>query len=65
MSASDECLRWVTPGLEVRIVDGPFKGFEGTVDEVTEVSGLIGVLIEIFGRETRVEVPRSGLVKAT
>lgn len=40
----------------VRIVDGPFKGFEGKVSVVDESRGKIKVLVNMFGRETPVEL---------
>lgn len=40
----------------VNIVDGPFKNFEGKVDEVDTEKGKIKVLVSIFGRETPVEL---------
>ncbi len=40
----------------VRIVDGPFKNFDGKVDEVDEERGKVKVLVNIFGRETPVEL---------
>ncbi|HPV70373.1 MAG TPA: transcription termination/antitermination protein NusG [Candidatus Magasanikbacteria bacterium] len=40
----------------VRIVDGPFKNFEGKVAEVNEERGKIKVLVSMFGRETPVEL---------
>lgn len=40
----------------VRIVDGPFKNFEGKVSEVDENKGKIKVLVNMFGRETPVEL---------
>ena len=40
----------------VRIIDGPFKGYEGKVSEIDEAKGKIKVLISIFGRETPVEL---------
>lgn len=40
----------------VRIMDGPFKGYEGKVSEIDEAKGKIKVLISIFGRETPVEL---------
>lgn len=40
----------------VRINDGPFKDFEGTVNEVDEKRGKIKVLISMFSRETPVEI---------
>ena len=40
----------------VKIIDGPFKNFEGKVDEVDTEKGKIKVLVSIFGRETPVEL---------
>jgi transcriptional antiterminator NusG len=40
----------------VRIVDGPFKDFEGKVSEVDEARGKVKVLVSMFGRETPVEL---------
>lgn len=40
----------------LRVMDGPFKGYEGKVSEIDEAKGKIKVLISIFGRETPVEL---------
>ena len=40
----------------VTIVDGPFKELEGKVGEVDEASGKVKVLVNMFGRETPVEL---------
>ena len=40
----------------VMIVDGPFKELEGKVGEVDEASGKVKVLVNMFGRETPVEL---------
>ena len=40
----------------VRITDGPFKNFEGKVSEIDESRGKIKVLVNMFGRETPVEL---------
>lgn len=45
-----------TLGEAVRIVDGPFSEFLGTVDEINEEKGKVRVLVSIFGRETPVEL---------
>jgi transcriptional antiterminator NusG len=44
------------PGDRVKIKEGPFESFEGTVDTVDEASGRVSVLIEIFGRSTPAEL---------
>jgi len=46
----------VKAGDAVKITDGPFKDFDGKVDEVDEAKGKIKVLVSIFGRETPVEL---------
>lgn len=40
----------------VKIVDGPFKNFEGKVSSVDESRGKLKVLVSMFGRETPVEL---------
>lgn len=40
----------------VNIIDGPFKGFDGMVSEIDENKGKIKVLVNMFGRETPVEL---------
>ena len=40
----------------VKIVDGPFKNFEGKVSAVDDARGKIKVLVNMFGRETPVEL---------
>ncbi|MBI5613587.1 transcription termination/antitermination factor NusG [Candidatus Gottesmanbacteria bacterium] len=43
-------------GEAVKIVDGPFADFLGSVDSIDEEKGKIKVLVSIFGRETPVEL---------
>ncbi|MFH1347736.1 MAG: transcription termination/antitermination protein NusG [Candidatus Margulisiibacteriota bacterium] len=43
-------------GEGVRIISGPFRGYTGTVDEVNAEKGKLKILINIFGRDTPVEV---------
>jgi len=40
----------------VRVVDGPFKDYEGKVSDIDEARGKVKVLVSIFGRETPVEL---------
>ena len=43
-------------GEAVRIIDGPFKDFEGKVGEIDEERGKVKVYVSMFGRETPVEI---------
>jgi transcription termination/antitermination protein NusG len=43
-------------GEQVRIIDGPFAEFSGTVQEIDEDKGKAKVLVSFFNRETPVEV---------
>ena len=43
-------------GATVKINDGPFKGFEGKVSEIDKERGKIKVLVNMFGRDTPVEL---------
>ena len=44
------------PGDNIKIVEGAFKNFDGTVDEVLGDKGLLRVVVTIFGRPTPVEL---------
>jgi transcriptional antiterminator NusG len=46
----------ITVNTPVKIVDGPFKNFEGKVSEVDMARGKVKVLVSMFGRETPVEL---------
>ncbi len=43
-------------GMAVKIGDGPFKGFEGKVNEIDGSRGKVKVLVSMFGRETPLEL---------
>ncbi len=44
------------PGQSVRVTDGPFIDFVGTVDEINTAKGKVKVLPSLFGRDTPVEL---------
>jgi transcriptional antiterminator NusG len=46
----------VKKGESIKIVDGPFKNFDGEVQEIDESKGKVKVLVMVFGRETPVEL---------
>lgn len=43
-------------GEVVNITDGPFKGFDGSISEIDAAKGKLKVLVNMFGRETPVEL---------
>lgn len=43
-------------GEVVNITDGPFKGFDGSINEIDATKGKLKVLVNMFGRETPVEL---------
>ncbi len=43
-------------GEAVKITDGPFAGFLGTVDNIDKEKGKLRVMVSVFGRETPVEL---------
>jgi transcriptional antiterminator NusG len=43
-------------GEEVKVVDGPFKDFVGSIKEVNEEKKKLKIITKVFGRETEVEL---------
>ncbi len=54
-AAPREQVRFIK-GDNVRIIDGPFLGFNGLIDEVDADHNRVKVLVSIFGRSTPVEL---------
>ncbi len=46
----------LSEGEVISIIDGPFKGFDGTVSEIDEIKGKVKVMVSMFGRDTPVEL---------
>ncbi|MFA6096641.1 MAG: transcription termination/antitermination protein NusG [Candidatus Paceibacterota bacterium] len=46
----------VSQGDIVKVIDGPFKDFDGKVDAIDEEKGKVKVLVQMFGRETPLEL---------
>lgn len=51
-------------GEQVTIKEGPFEGYEGTVDELLPEKGKVRVLVTIFGRQAPIEIEEWLLGKA-
>lgn len=50
-------------GDEIKVVDGPFNNFQGTVEEVKEDKEKLRVLITVFGRPTPIELDFVQVIK--
>ena len=54
----------IEKGTKVKIVDGPFAGMFGTIDEIDKDTQALTVIIDLFGQETSVEVELNQIEKA-
>jgi len=50
-------------GESVKITDGPFSGFSGTVEEILEDRSKVKVVVVIFGRKTLLELTFTQVTK--
>ncbi len=45
-----------TVGETIKVIDGPFNGFNGTIENVNEEKRKLEVMVKIFGRKTPLEL---------
>jgi len=45
-----------TIGETIKVIDGPFNGFDGTVEKINEDKRKLEVMVKIFGRKTPLEL---------
>ena len=45
-----------TTGQNVKVIDGPFNGFDGTIEKINEEKIKLEVMVKIFGRKTPLEL---------
>jgi len=45
-----------TVGETIKVIDGPFNGFNGTIENINEEKRKIEVMVKIFGRKTPLEL---------
>jgi transcriptional antiterminator NusG len=43
-------------GENVKVIDGPFNGFDGTIEKINEEKRKLEVMVRIFGRKTPLEL---------
>jgi transcriptional antiterminator NusG len=45
-----------TVGESIKVIDGPFNGFTGSIEQVNEEKRKLQVMVKIFGRKTPLEL---------
>ena len=43
-------------GMNIKVIDGPFNGFNGSIEKVNEEKRKLEVMVKIFGRKTPLEL---------
>jgi transcriptional antiterminator NusG len=57
LSVKDESVNIpYTMGETIKVIDGPFNGFNGTVEKIFEEKRKLEVMVKIFGRKTPLEL---------
>jgi transcriptional antiterminator NusG len=54
-----------TIGQTVKVIDGAFNGFEGTIEKINEEKRKLEVMVKIFGRKTPLELSYMQVEKIT
>ncbi len=61
-AAGEDSISFIV-GESVKVTDGPFNGFNGTVEEILEDKKKLKVSVKIFGRKTNLELNFAQVVK--
>ena len=61
-SAGEDALSFMV-GEVIKVDDGPFKDFEGVIEEVNDEKKKLKVMVKIFGRKTPLELDYTQVVK--
>jgi len=56
MEADQNVVIPFTIGETVKVIDGPFNGFDGTIEKINEEKRKLEVMVKIFGRKTPLEL---------
>ena len=63
MDKEEENVAPFVKGESVKVIDGPFNGFNGTIDDILEDKKKLKVMVKIFGRKTILELNFVQVVK--
>lgn len=61
--SADEAAVTFMVGEVIKVDDGPFKDFEGTIEEINDEKKKLKVMVKIFGRKTPLELDYAQVVK--
>lgn len=56
LSQDESCLQPYTIGEEIKVIDGPFNTFTGTIEEIDTEKKKLKIMVKIFGRKTPLEL---------